>query len=372
MQYINLILFVLSILLLPKIILTLQMNIRWIKIFGSAFWCYIIGLLLSLSPLVSSHTQQIANIIMKISIPLALPLFIFARASIQKDEHTKDIFKSLLYLTIAIFITSVCVGMIFNIYLEKSPYYTAMMAATYLGGTINMASLHQMFHLPAHDFILLNSIDTITGGVYLLLLLSFMPKVFGLVLKRNCSDHRLTVNIDNISLHPKKIFPLIGLTLSIGIFSYIPTMVFPNYWESIIFFSLLSILAFFVSQKIDSASSHQSHYLGHYLMMIFCICLGTEIHIGIFSHVSWKLLLLVLSILLGTILLHLLLAKIFKVDRDIFIISHTAGIFGPAFIAPVASVIKRNDLLLSGIAAAVIGNICGNYLGLLVYQFIKV
>jgi uncharacterized membrane protein len=65
-----------------------------------------------------------------------------------------------------------------------------------------------------------------------------------------------------------------------------------------------------------------------------------------------------------------MLAKIFKIDRDIFMVSHTAGIFGPVFIAAMANAIGRNDLLISGIAAAVVGNILGNYVGLLIFKIL--
>ena len=44
-------------------------------------------------------------------------------------------------------------------------------------------------------------------------------------------------------------------------------------------------------------------------------------------------------VVFGSILLHYLMAILFKVDRDTLIITSTAAIFGPPFIAPVAQAI---------------------------------
>lgn len=102
--------------------------------------------------------------------------------------------------------------------------------------------------------------------------------------------------------------------------------------------------------------------------MIFCICIGAQLDLQVIANLPWRVIYLVISMLLGSMVFHLIFAKLFKVDRDIFIISHTAGIFGPVFIAPTASALNRNDLLISGIAVAVFGNITGNYAGLLILE----
>jgi uncharacterized membrane protein len=66
----------------------------------------------------------------------------------------------------------------------------------------------------------------------------------------------------------------------------------------------------------------------------------------------------------GSILLHYLLAILFKVDRDTFIITSTAAIYGPAFICPVANALGNREIIPIGLALGLIGYAIGNYLGL--------
>jgi uncharacterized membrane protein len=68
--------------------------------------------------------------------------------------------------------------------------------------------------------------------------------------------------------------------------------------------------------------------------------------------------------MLGSILLHFILAAIFRIDRDTVIITSTAAIYGPAFIGPVANAIKNRDIIGLGITIGLLGYAIGTYLGM--------
>ena len=72
----------------------------------------------------------------------------------------------------------------------------------------------------------------------------------------------------------------------------------------------------------------------------------------------------------GSILLHLIIGKIMRIDRDTFLITSTAAIYGPPFVTQVASVLKNKDLLMPGIMAGLTGYAIGNYIGLAVYYML--
>ena len=65
----------------------------------------------------------------------------------------------------------------------------------------------------------------------------------------------------------------------------------------------------------------------------------------------------------GSLILHLILAKIFKVDADNFLITSTAFVFSPPFVPLVANALKNKDVIVTGITGGIIGYIIGNYLG---------
>jgi uncharacterized membrane protein len=67
-----------------------------------------------------------------------------------------------------------------------------------------------------------------------------------------------------------------------------------------------------------------------------------------------------------SIILHIIPGAIFRIDTDTLIITSTAGIFGPAFIGPVANGIRNKQVIVPGITMGLLGYAIGNYLGLAV------
>ncbi len=67
----------------------------------------------------------------------------------------------------------------------------------------------------------------------------------------------------------------------------------------------------------------------------------------------------------------LLLAMVFRIDTDTTIITSTAGIYGPAFIIPVAEGIKNREVVVSGLTCGLAGYAIGNYLGFAVAWLLR-
>jgi len=65
----------------------------------------------------------------------------------------------------------------------------------------------------------------------------------------------------------------------------------------------------------------------------------------------------------GSLLLHIVLAKIFRVDADDFLITTTGFVYSPPFVPVVAAALKNKDVILTGLATGIIGYVIGNYLG---------
>jgi uncharacterized membrane protein len=73
----------------------------------------------------------------------------------------------------------------------------------------------------------------------------------------------------------------------------------------------------------------------------------------------------------GSIILHFACCYFFKIDRDTAIITSMAGIFGPAFVAPMSDVLKNRAILVSGITTGLVGIALGNFVGLFVAWLLK-
>ena len=73
----------------------------------------------------------------------------------------------------------------------------------------------------------------------------------------------------------------------------------------------------------------------------------------------------------GSLLLHLLLSKIFRVNADDYLITTTAFIYSPPFVPVIAAALKNKDVIVTGITVGVIGWIIGNYLGVALGYLLK-
>jgi uncharacterized membrane protein len=73
----------------------------------------------------------------------------------------------------------------------------------------------------------------------------------------------------------------------------------------------------------------------------------------------------------GSMIIHVFLSWIFKVDSDTTIITITALTYSPPFVPVVAGAIKNKEVIISGITVGILGYAFGNYLGVAIAFFLK-
>ena len=66
----------------------------------------------------------------------------------------------------------------------------------------------------------------------------------------------------------------------------------------------------------------------------------------------------------GSLVIQILLSRIFKVDGNLVLASSIALINSPPFVPMVAAVLKDRNVILPGIAVGLLGYAVGNYLGI--------
>ena len=79
-----------------------------------------------------------------------------------------------------------------------------------------------------------------------------------------------------------------------------------------------------------------------------------------------NLFLFVLIAVFGSMIIHVGLARIFKVDTDTTIISITALTYSPPFVPAVAGALKNKDVIITGLTIGILGYAFGTYLGIFV------
>ena len=136
----------------------------------------------------------------------------------------------------------------------------------------------------------------------------------------------------------------------------------------IIFISTFGIAASFIP-KIKAIK--KTFQLGMYIILIFCLAVASMADISKLADVSFSLFYYVGLAMFGSHILHVLIARMFKIDADTVIISGSALICSPPFVPVVAASLKNRDIILTGMVVGIAGYAIGNYLGVLVAYILK-
>jgi uncharacterized membrane protein len=110
------------------------------------------------------------------------------------------------------------------------------------------------------------------------------------------------------------------------------------------------VLLSFVKKVRNAPGSYSS---GIYFILMFAVVMGLSFDL---SSIGQVLLLLVMELVIqyGTVMVHLLVAKIGRIDSDTMIITSCAGIFGPPFVIPVAKALRNDEIILPGILCGIL------------------
>ncbi|MBQ0053809.1 MAG: DUF819 family protein [Bacteroidales bacterium] len=74
----------------------------------------------------------------------------------------------------------------------------------------------------------------------------------------------------------------------------------------------------------------------------------------------------------GSLILQVVLAKIFKIDSDTMVIASVAFICSPPFVPMMSAAMKNRRVLVSGLSIGIVGYAVGNYLGYLISQLLAI
>ncbi|MDX2070372.1 MAG: DUF819 family protein [Haliscomenobacter sp.] len=328
--------------------------------------CYIFGMILSNFNLIQTPIT-FRETCSQFSIALALPLLLYA-SDLGFVYRNLKVF--LLSFALAIFAATIATGTIAYVFFSHIPQIdqaAGMLLAVYVGGTVNLFATGYGLGATA-DFIgLVNAADIVVGGTYLLILTSVGPKLVALVLHRKPSStytHTIGEEAEPTPAPGMILACLASSVVILGISVGLSFLIFGNLKNSAFLILCLTTISIAASRLEWIKMLKGSFQVGEYLLLMFCVGLGLLADLEQLVGGGFSIVLLTISTILGTVGLHLLLAKIFKVDDEAFLVTSTATIFGPPFIPQIAATIGNPKVILPGIAAALMGIMLANYLGI--------
>jgi uncharacterized membrane protein len=352
---------------------------------GEVILAYIFGLILGHSGLITPETDALREILIILTVPLAIPLMLFGTDVKMWFKLAPKTISALLTGLLALTIMVVSGFLIFGgLENESMAKAGGLFMGLYTGGTPNLAALQFALKVDNEVFLAVNAYDMAVGSLYLFFLLLVGKRFFGMFLPSytakgmgaTISGDSSTVNEPFWGLSVKhRRWPLIRvLLISIVIFG-ISGLAMRLAEESLKMTVLvLSITTLGVAASLikKMRNTEKSFELGMYFILVFSMIIASKVNVfnlnildtNLFFYMSW--------VVLGTLLLHSVFAVIFRIDRDTLMVCSTALICSPPFVPVVASGIGNRQVLVPGLTVGIIGYAIGNYLGILIHQLLLV
>jgi uncharacterized membrane protein len=321
---------------------------------------------------------------------IAFPLLLF---SLNLKRWLKYAKKGFLSVALALISGIVMVTAGFFIWKNAFPdawKLAGMFEGIYTGGTPNFAALKLILNVDTDRFVVLFTYDTIVGAFLVLFFVTLAPRLFRAVLPKFEEKNGISVDADLIKRETeslddfsgmfsrKNFFPLLkalGLSILIaGIGLLLYFLVPEAYAQYRMAVAVLTIttLGILVSLIKPVNRIEKTFQLGMYLILVFSLTVASTSDLRtIFGKGMMDLILFITWCYFGSMILHLILAKIFHVDADNFLITATAFVFSPPFVPLVANALKNKDVIVTGITGGVIGYLLGNYFGTTLAYFLK-
>jgi uncharacterized membrane protein len=172
-----------------------------------------------------------------------------------------------------------------------------------------------------------------------------------------------------------RLLPLLGaLGISVLIFavSFLISLLLPGISQMVVVILSITSLAILVSLIRWVNRIQKTFQLGMYFILVFSFTVASMADLGIIFNIAYLGLFMYISwSYFGSLILHLILSKIFRVDADNYLITTTALVFSPPFVPVVAGALRNKDVIITGITVGIIGYVIGNYLGVALGYFLK-
>lgn len=381
----------------PLLVMQLAKRWTWIDKVSPMTVLYIIGLaaanLIPADNGIFNIDSDTNTLFSNIAVPLAIPLMLMGcNTGGWKVGKAFKVFLSGLL--------SVLIATIAGYFLFRSGYddnrgfaqVCAVATGIYTGGIPNMGAIKQAVAMPSQTYLYITSYDLIVTGFYLIFVIFFGKTVFrrllpgerkaentGATTRERQEDEERKAESDKKHINPFDrehrglSFLAIGITVAIAALSYAISIWLskdgsPNMTVLILLLTTLAIAASFLPPM---RRQQHSFDIGLYCVYVFCLAIATACDIRQMDIAGSLPILYYLGfIVLGSLVLQIIFAKMLKIDGDSVMVCSVALINSPPFVPLAAALLDNKDIVILGITIGLLGYMLGNYLGIGIFHLL--
>lgn len=371
---------------LPFLVLWLTYRVKLLRKVGSIIVAYVIGCGLGLSGLIpdTGEMHAVQTAVASVAIPIAIPLLLFSADLKEWSRLAPAFIKStcfgLLGCTMAITVAFLVCGQGDP---ERFAHIGGMLTGLYTGGNANLASLKVALGVDNTTYILTSAYSTVMSAVYLFFVIIFGKRVLRLIMpsgKPSEDPVDSTVKIDShddelfLGLFRRDNLPHLakGLLLTIGIIAMgagVASLFAKEAFQSV-FILTISLLAVLSSLHKGVRRLQRTFEAGTLFILIFSIAVASQVSVKTLTDVNPQMFLFITIATLGSLLFHVLLSALFRLDTDTTLTTSVSLICSPPFAPVVGSALHNKSVIGPGIAVGLFGYAIGTYMGFALAQLL--
>ncbi|WP_052665533.1 DUF819 family protein [Nitriliruptor alkaliphilus] len=365
---------------------------RWrpLDAVGPVVVCYAVGVIVGNLGLVptDSPAADTASLIRTATVVLAIPLLLLGTDLRAWARLARPALISFGLAIVSVVAVTVVLAPRFDLG-ATTDEIAGMTVGVYTGGTANMAAIGTALDVPEATFVALNAADLFVGALYLLVLLSVAQRLLARVLPAPVrvganEDPEVTRTSDPFAVTPAGRHVVVALAMGLGVVLVVagtalvaltPVVTGEPVMDSDAFATAMVLgittLALALSFVRRVREQPGTYVTGQYLFLVFAVAIGTLANLADLAASFTTVVPYIAAVLTLAVLLHVLLARLLRIDHDTAIITSTAAVFGPPFVGPVAAALRNPDVVPSGMTTGVLGLALGNYVGLAVAALLR-
>jgi len=373
----------------PLLILWLTYRFPWMNKVGTIIIAYVIGCVLGLTGLIpdTAEIHKVQTDIATYTIPFAIPLLLFSADIKSWTKLAPSFIKSTL-LGIAGCCLAIVIGFLVCAHNDGKETFAAiggMLTGLYTGGNANLASIKVALGVDDTVYIITSAYSTLLSAAYLIFVILFGKKVLGLILPdfkydKDNSDGAVTMkNHDNelfYGLFKKSHLPTLGKSLLLTVIIIAAgagiAMLCPKSMFQTIFILSISTLAIIASTNKKVRKMDRTFEAGTYLILVFSIAVASQVNTNTIGNIDPNIFLFISIATLGSLIMHVLLSALLRIDTDTTLAASISLICSPPFVPVVAGAVKNKAIIGPGIAVGLFGYAVGTYVGFFLAKLLMV
>lgn len=358
----------------------LLQKFKFFKTFGPAILCIIMGIILG-NLNIMPHWHDVYGVFFEYAIPLSLTMFLLS-VNLKEWAHiSKQPLLAVVLAAISVAIVSVIAGVIFVPGIPEGWKIAGMFVGTYTGGSGNLTAIGTGLNASPNTFVSANAADYIVGLPSLIFFFALpgilaKSKWFNKVWPYSLTEEELKTS-DKNELFTKQEWSITDIAVLFGI-AFIVTYVastlasyFPASISSamkIIFITTISII---IAQLKPVKKIKGNMDLGFFVAAFFLAIIGLLVDIKQFAVSVPTVAIFCFVVIVGSLILHVVLCRLFKIKYQYVLISIVAAIGDGTSAAMVAGAGNWKSIMGIAVVLGVIGSAIGNYLGIGVAYLLK-